>query len=451
MDKPQSFFDNDAFQDSLVSLLVVDPSALRTCYPLLNSDDFKPIAASPWGRPRWLVAERALHFYQKHSQPAGRLLQADLIDYSTQIGMSVRQSKELLDYLSHLRKVRCNAPDAVIEKVVRYKRERIKASALQELNELHAAGMLTDEKWSEINNRVLASGVSQHLSDDYLATAKNRVERRRNNNSRPAVPVTFIEPLDAMVEQYVGAAEIGLILAPYKRGKSSMLQWLAVAFCLQHLDVLFITLENPKHTVEDRLDSITSAVPISKLADMPKTVERRFSRWRSMLHARLNVYDGVGENMTVGDIEKLLISERNQGFRPRVLIIDYDDKIKPSRHLKERRFEIESVYDELLTLAAKYQMVLWTEAQTQRDTSHLKILSGDKAAEDIGKLRNVTMGISMGKGDWTDNSIYLWVAAHRNGAQQMGCEICPDLKRTLVYDREATRRAALENSPDEEV
>jgi hypothetical protein len=445
----KSFFDNDDFQDALVNLLVVDAAALRTCFPLLKSDDFKPIAASPWGRPRWLVAERALHFFQNHSQPAGKLLQADIIDYAAQIGMSDRQSKEILDYLVHLRKVRCPAPDAVIEKVVRYKRERIKAAALQELNELHSTGQLTDEKWSEINSRVLAAGVSQHLSDDYLSTMAHRSQRRRYGHARPAIPVTFIEPLDAIVGQYVGPAEIGLILAPYKRGKSAMLQWLTISFCLQHLDVLFITLENPKHVVEDRLDSITSQVPIAKLAEMPNTVERRFARWRNMIKARLNVYDGVGERMTVADIEKLLLSERNRGFRPKVLVIDYDDKLHPSRHLKERRFEIESVYDDLLNLGAKYQLIVWTAAQTQRDTSHLKVLSGDRCAEDIGKLRNVTMGISMGKGDWDSTSIYLWIAAHRNSAMELGCEIIPDLKRTLVYDREATRRASLEHQPDE--
>ena len=230
-----------------------------------------------------------------------------------------------------------------------------------------------------------------------------------------------------------------------------MLQWLAVAFVLQHLDVLFITLENPKHTVEDRLDSITSGVPIAQLSEMPNTVERRFSRWRSMLQSRLhlNVYDGVGEGMTVADIEKLLLRERNNGFRPQVLIVDYDDKIKPARHMRERRFEIEGVYEDLLSIAARHQKIIWTAGQTQRDTSHLKILSGDKAAEDIGKLRNVTMGISMGKGDWTEHSIYLYIAAHRNGEMNIGCEVVPALKRMLIYDREATHREARKNAPGE--
>jgi len=149
------------------------------------------------------------------------------------------------------------------------------------------------------------------------------------------------------------------------------------------------------------------------------------------------------------DIERVVDECRSRGFFPEVLVVDYDDKILPSQHYREKRFEIDDVYRTMQGLIARCNMIGWIAAQTQRDTRHLKILSGDKVAEDIGKMRKVTCGISLGKGEWTDDSIYLWVAAHKNDKMERGCEIVPDLARAMIYDEDATRRAARANTTEE--
>ena len=76
----------------------------------------------------------------------------------------------------------------------------------------------------------------------------------------------------------------------------------------------------------------------------------------------------------------------------------------------------------------------------------MKILSGDKVAEDIGKMRKVTCGLSLGKGEWTEDSIYLWVAASKVDRMDVGCEIVSDMRRMLIFDREATRKAMKEHA-----
>ncbi len=70
-------------------------------------------------------------------------------------------------------------------------------------------------------------------------------------------------------------------------------------------------------------------------------------------------------------------------------------------------------------------------------------------AEDIGKVRKVTCALSLGKGELTDKSLFVWVAAHKNDNMDIGCEIVPDLSRGLIYDRDATRAAMKENADDD--
>jgi len=398
-----------------------------------------------YGRPRWILAELALDHFQKFREPVGRLLKATAIEYAATINLGERQTVELQQYCNYLLALQPIAPESVTEKVVRYKQEHIKAATLQEMVELQASGMLSNEKWYEITQKALLNGHASTATTNYLDTLQDRMSRRRQQLRYLRRPWTYIDPLDNLI-QGLGPKELGMILAPYKRGKSLMLQWLAVAYVLQRLNVLYITLENAQASVEDRLDSIVSHIPIKVLSDYPKTLTQRFEKFKNLVHRQLKIYDGTTGGVTVPFMEQLIQAERNRGFLVDALIVDYDDEIQPTVKQKDRRFEFADIYRDLRQLAARYNIIIWTAAQTQRDTEHLKVISGDRAAEDISKLRKVTLALSLGKGEWNNGeSIYLWVAAANENTSHVGCHIVPDRKRMLIYDREATVLAARRN------
>ena len=437
----ESFFSNELFQDALTALLCRDTKALHDCAALLDPNDFKPVKGMHWGRPRWIVAERALEHYQKYHEPIGALLGADVLEYANGINLGERAVAELKEYCARLAAVKLVTPDAVTGKVVRFKRDKLKAMAVQEMVEAQSAGMLTDEKWHEIHNRVMNGRATNTETYDYLEHVGDRIERRRQGDTRIRTPWTFIDPLDALV-RCVGPNQLGLLIAPYKRGKSLMLLWLAVAYVLQRLNVLYLTLEDPLADAEDRLDSIVTAIPIKSLTEYPDLLRRRFERFRGLVRRQLKIFDGTGGGVTVPRVEQIIMQERDRGFIADALIVDYDDEIAPVVKQKERRFEFADIYRDLRQLIARLGLIGWVAAQTQRDTEGLKILSGDRVAEDISKLRKVTMAISLGKGDpdWGQDAIYLWIAAHKFDQQHVGCHICPDLGRMLIFDREATER-----------
>jgi hypothetical protein len=438
--EPQSdnFFDDEDFQDRLVGLLLLDHASLKRCGALLNPDDFKPIRGMKRGRARWLVAERALEHYQKHREPLGLLARADILDYAKRLNLGAQQVADLKAYVQYVTtELKPTAPDALVEKVVLYTGQRLKAVAVQELVELQSAGQLTDELWQEISLRAMAAR-NGHTTVDYLATAADRIERRKHGEAG-STPWTFIDPLDSLICT-IGPQQLGLIIAPYKRGKSLMLLWLAVALRLQRMHVLHVSLEDPQKTVEDRLDAIVTRIPVKRLGEFPEHAARRLERFRNMVHTGIALYDGSGEATSVAMIEQAINQERDHGRPPHALIVDYDQKIEPPRKYRERRDEYDAIYIALQRLASKYNMIVWTAAQTQRDTRGMKILSGDRVAEDINKIRNVTCAISLGKGEWTKDSIYLWVAAHKNDKMEVGVEIVPDLDRQIIYDRDATTR-----------
>lgn len=279
---------------------------------------------------------------------------------------------------------------------------------------------------------------------NYTETLDDRNKRRQLKKNK-SVPWTLIEPLDSIVST-IGPKQLGLVLAPWKRGKSLFLLWLAVAYALQGIKVLHVTLEDPLSDVEDRLDAITTHIPIKMLEERPLTTKRRFQRFRAAARGMIRIIDGTEGGVTIAALEQMIHTQREDGFLPGALLVDYDEEIEPERRQREKRYETDEIYRGLRQrIAAAHNMITWTAAQTQRDTRKLKILSGDKIAEDIGKMKKVTCGISLGKGEWTEDSYYLWVAAHKHDRMEIGCEVVPDLKRMLIYDDVATRREMKEH------
>ena len=444
-----TWWDDADFQNTLVTLLVNDYQTLKNCASFLTANDFKPSRGTPDGRARWLVAERALEFYEKHNSAIGKLIRSDVMEYGSTTNLGAAQVNEAREFLKKLNKIRPVAPDALVEKVVKFKRLIAKKEAINDLSDLLSSGNLSDEQWDEITARIKKIDVSQRESKDYFNTLEERIARRVADEKRIRAPWTLIDPLDAIVRT-VSHKQIGMILATWKRGKSTMLLWLAVAMILQRLNVLYVTLEDPLDVTEDRLDSIITSVPLKNLLIKPNTLRSRFTRYRNMIHANIRIFDGTEGGVTMRTIEQMIQKHRNEGFITDVVIIDYDEEVQALRRYKEKRFESDEVYRNFRTMCSSYDMIGWMAAQTVRNMEDRKIVTGSNIAEDIGKIRKVTCCISMGKGDWGDNGIYLYVAAHKTDRMKIGCNIIPDLKRSLIYDRDATTKAMRQAKDDDD-
>jgi hypothetical protein len=82
----------------------------------------------------------------------------------------------------------------------------------------------------------------------------------------------------------------------------------------------------------------------------------------------------------------------------------------------------------------------------------MKIISGKYIAEDISKIRKASFALSLGQGEWGDDSIFLWVAAHRYDRQHVGGNILTNKEKSLFYDREKTlEREKIEQAKKEDV
>lgn len=431
-----SYWRDSGFQDKLVTFLVKDRHFLKTCSSLLTSKDFKPRGSE--SRERWIIAELALEYFDKYREPVGSLLRSECKDYARKQNLSERGKRHLLRYADKIHESQTAASDSVRDRVIQYKKEKAKVKAIEELMELQEKGHLDDDRFLSICQEAMeVTAQSSYRSVDYFEELEPRITRRLGQVDRK-YPMLMIDPLDQRVRT-ISRGHLGMAFAPMKRGKTLLAIHIGLAYALQRLNVLHITLEDPIEDIEDRYDAAITSLPIQELHNLPKRLRKRFERYKRYVKGRIKIIDCTEGGVTVKTIEEIYQAEVNKGFRPDAVIIDYDDEIVPIRKHRETRMEIADTYRSLKQMAARYDLLMWIFAQTKRNTSDKKILTENDLAEDISKARKVFVAIGMGKGDWDkDNGIFLYVALHRNDRQKIGWNILADYNGMRIYDREST-------------
>jgi hypothetical protein len=147
---PRSLFEDEEYPDQLTKLLIEDAEACDQCATSLAIDDFQPQPGMRWGKPRWVVADRALTFFAQHGRPIDKLIRSNALDYAKQLGLSKDQIQQILEYLKRLKAMDPPVAPAVLEKVLRWKQQIKQDTILDKLSEAQGAGELTPEKFDEI-------------------------------------------------------------------------------------------------------------------------------------------------------------------------------------------------------------------------------------------------------------------------------------------------------------
>ena len=422
----------------ILAMLLFDRQFLRRCGEDVKARDFEPS-----GCPASVLADMALGYWKRHGTPVAASIGAEIGRWDR--GGNDGAAAVLKRLAASLKDA--YQPDrsgAVQAEVAGYVSDVARRRAIRQLADLQSTGELTDGKWLEIMQSGLTSG-NGHRTRDWLEGVEERIARRHSRRWLRC-PQTLIEPLDGLV-QSIARGHLGMWIAPYKRGKSLALIWLAAAYTFQQFNVLFLTLEDPIEDVEDRFDACIAEVRLSYLPHEGPVIEERIRRWGDMVRSRLRLCDGTEGGMTVAAIQSVWDRERASGFDADVVIIDYDDEIQPAVRNRDRRHEFAEIYRDLRQFAARQGVIVWTAAQATRAAENHEIVGGSDVAEDISKVRKATMAIGIGTcPEWngeqgvSGNALTLNVAAHKFDKQGVSCRIWSDPARGAFFDREKTAR-----------
>ena len=355
-----------------------------------------PALGTSVSREEAVIAEVAVAFYERHEQPVGILLKSELEE-------ALRKEKFGAEGKSKLKALveRILSPEselvpvkALVDRMKSLKTTAFFDEELGKILEANEKDELTPAMLADLverANRELSS--EEIIAHSYLDTPETRIERRSKWDDSK-YPLFLIDGLDEKIKG-LGRGQLGMWVAPPNAGKSPALLHMAVAYAVQGLNVLHITLEDPREEVENRLDAALTGIPLDKLRKLPNKLRNRWLRIRKTLKGQIRVIDGTDGGWSVGQVEKTWHDQRRQGFTADCIIVDYDDELECNVQFKgesARRMQFAEIYRQLRKTAARLNVIVWTAAQSKKESLGRRIIGMGDLAEDFSKVQKVFSG-----------------------------------------------------------
>ncbi|HAI39149.1 MAG TPA: hypothetical protein DCM40_14025 [Maribacter sp.] len=141
-------------------------------------------------------------------------------------------------------------------------------------------------------------------------------------------------------------------------------------------------------------------------------------------------------NTIRASLDKLLKREKKVDL----IIIDYADILKPTTNYKEKRNQLESIYEELRGIAKEYECPIWTASQTNRTGLNQAVITMEAISEAFNKcfVSDFICTISRTKEDKTANTGKMYVAKNRNGPDGMVFPLLFDTSNVKIEVLEPT-------------
>jgi len=112
-------------------------------------------------------------------------------------------------------------------------------------------------------------------------------------------------------------------------------------------------------------------------------------------------------------LEKL----RQRGMDIDMVIVDYGDLLKPVTVTREKRHDLESIYEELRGMAQEFECPIWTASQTNRSGLNAEVITMESISEAFSKcfVADFIFSVSRTIEDKNTKGGRIFIAKNRNG------------------------------------
>lgn len=306
-----------------------------------------------------------------------------------------------------------------------------------------------------------AALIGEDLLDLGLDYAEDVAARRAyylNPDEEQNTIRTGIPHLDMLLGGGLGRGELGVVLAPPKRGKTTTLInfGFGALTSVNRYNVAHYSLEIQQHKVTRRYDDRLMGQRIEYRTSHPdrygEMLEERVKRF---IKGRLFVKWYPTRTATVGKIRSHLSLLAARGFHPDLLLVDYADIMKPARRLGEMRHEQAGIYEDLRQLAGEFNCAVWTGSQTSKSALEKETVTIEDFAESFEKAAVVDAAIAFceTKDERIENKCRLFAAALRNSedGRTIECDINRSqarIRSTALFDVAGSRVLMQGERPD---
>ena len=276
---------------------------------------------------------------------------------------------------------------------------------------MKSVGLLQNCSFDEIStviNTALKLGSENNFGYDYLADFEERFKLKHR-----APVTTGWQDIDVITGGGLGKSELGVVIAPTGAGKSMALVHLGAQAIKEGKTVVHYTLELQDTIIGTRYDSCITGYPLSDIRNFKEEIYEEITQ----LDGSLIVKEYPTKSATTNTIRSHLSRLIKRDIKPGLIIVDYADLLKPVIIRKEKRNELESIYEELRALATEFQCPIWTASQTNRSGLNAEVITMEQISEAFNKcfVADFIFSISRTIEDKQNNQGKIFIAKNRNG------------------------------------
>ena len=285
------------------------------------------------------------------------------------------------------------------------KKQNLKSAMVKSIGLLQSSSF---DEISQVINDSLKLGMDNEEGYDWKRDFEERFKPRFRN------PVTTgWELIDNICKGGLGQKELGVVIAPTGAGKSMALVHLGTQALREGKTVVHYTLELQDTVVASRYDACLTKIPLQSLTSFKEKIYEEVVG----IEGKLIVKEYPTKTASTQTIRNHLEKLRMRDIDVDMIIIDYGDLLRPVRYLKEKRNELESIYEELRGIAAEYEAPVWTASQTNRSGLNAEVITMESISEAFNKcfVADFIFSISRTIDDKVANTGRLFVAKNRNG------------------------------------
>src|SRR6056300_816059 len=235
---------------------------------------------------------------------------------------------------------------------------------------LDSADLLEKGEYGPVEDLVKKAvqiGLQKDLGTDYFEDPKSRLEAIKDKNGQVS---TGWPSLDKRLFGGFNRGELNIFAGGSGSGKSLFMANMGVNWCLQGMNVMYLTFELSENLVSMRLDAMTSEIPSRDIFKQIEDVQMKVKMIGKKSGAFQVKYMPTGKN--ANDVRAYLKEyEIKTGKKVDVLLIDYLDLMSPiGQKISAENLFVKDKYvsEELRNLAMELNCIFVTASQLNRSS-----------------------------------------------------------------------------------
>jgi archaellum biogenesis ATPase FlaH len=404
-----------AFQENLVQLILLDRPF---------SDQIREVFSTDFLELKYLQAFVNIIFSYKDKYKIHPTF--DIMTTLIRTGLDEQNEtvqKQVRDYFARIHDKEPDGAEFVKETSLDFcKKQKLKEAMLKSVKLLQTASF---DEISKTINEALKLGTTSNFGYDYLVDFEKRFQLK----SRNPISMGWAE-IDGICKGGLGSGELGVVIAPTGAGKSMVLVHLGTEAIRAGKTVVHYTLELADSVVASRYDSCLTGIELKDLFNYKEQIFQSVQDLAGKLIVKEYPTKSASTNTLKLHLEKLKI----KGIKPDMIIVDYGDLLRPISNQKEKRQELETIYEELRGLAQENNCPIWTASQTNRSGLNAEVITMESISEAFNKcfVADFICSVSRTVEDKVSNSGRIFVAKNRNGPDGLVYPIFMDTSNVKI-------------------